>query len=128
MRRIFCGLIFYDLILCGAGGCTPILHGAISVEGAPFSPTRCRTGEAYGWNGVELADERGYRLRLATGPSGAADAWWFAPGARVGRALGGCGPLEIARQASRINGMYNVYGRAELSCSATGAIDFKNCH
>ena len=45
--------------------CTAHVTGGVQIDGAPFVATTCRSGQASGFSGVDLADDQGRRLRLA---------------------------------------------------------------
>lgn len=117
----------------GAAGCTPMLNASLRVDGQPFIPTACRSGEAFGFPGVDLLDASGRRLRLVQRPDGLADVHFFPAGAPVAGTISACGQMWTERQSSRINMVYNVFGHATLQCSNAGSgvdgtIEFKNCH
>ncbi|MBI5513202.1 MAG: hypothetical protein HY909_05500 [Deltaproteobacteria bacterium] len=130
-RRIL-GLLLAGVAL---GGCRAKLTGQLTLNGATFTPTSCRSGAVFGFVGVDLINDAGAKLRLVALPDGQADALYFAPGAATGIHLGPCGPLTVQRQNSRINSVYNVEGSAALQCAAAGgtpavagSVQFANCH
>jgi hypothetical protein len=115
-----------------AAGCRARLTSTVTINGAAFVPTSCRSGEALGFSGVELTNASGQRLRIASTASGQGLVYLFPPNASV-MMLGLCGPFSIERQSSRINNVYNVRGNATLSCvglagAVTGSVTFENCH
>jgi hypothetical protein len=121
------------LVAVGAGGCSAKLSGNLTVDGEAFKPTACRSGEALGFSGIELSDAGGRRLRLAAGADGRPTAVLFASSQNTGDVIGVCGSLEMKAQSSRINGIMNVMGTAQLACAGDGHeiggnLTFENCH
>jgi hypothetical protein len=119
--------------LVALAACTPHFRGAVQVNGAPFSPAGCRSGQAFGFSGVEISDAGGRRLRLLANADGTADVALFDPNALTGRAFGSCSTLTMRAQHSRINGIHNLEGTATFSCQgpgheASGQLNFENCH
>lgn len=113
--------------------CKAKLTGHVTIDGASFNATSCRSGAALGFSGVELSDASQRRVRLLLQADGTCTAAVFSPGAVKGDSLGTCGALEIHMQNSRINNVQNVRGEADLSCKAgghelIGKLDFANCH
>jgi hypothetical protein len=122
------------LLLAAAtlAGCAPTFSGELVLDQVPISPTGCRSGEHYGYRGVELDAADGSRLRLVAQPDGSVEAFWFPPGGRLGDHLGACGAMETERQPARVNGVHGVDGHAELACASgthalVGALRFDNC-
>lgn len=88
---------------------------------------------AYGFNGLEISDANGKRIRMFANPDGTTNAALFDPGAVMGVNLGNCGGLAMKTQNSRINSIHNIQGTAQLSCERaghklTGNVEFENCH
>lgn len=115
------------------GGCKARLNGTMNINGATFQPTACRSGEAFGFVGVELSDASGARLRLASTPSMQPMVYYFAPGSPMPMPVGVCGTMSITRTNTRINNIYNIEGSVSLSCTGPagnvfGAVTFANCH
>jgi hypothetical protein len=113
-------------------GCAHVT-GAVDVDGAEFAPTMCRSGQAIGFSGVELADTRGQRMRLARSLNGTAVAVYFPPGSEVGDDLGACVTMYVWPSVGTVNGIRNVEGNASLACNAekhqvVGWFHFENCH
>jgi hypothetical protein len=110
------------------------VEGNLQVDGGPFSPTRCRSGQTGGFPGIELADDQGRRLRLAQNIDGTPSAAYLPPGSPIGENLSGaCGAVAIYPGTGMIGGIRNMDGRATLSCgtaehSVVGAVRFENCH
>lgn len=115
-------------------GCTSKVTGSVKLDGEPFVATECRSGAAFNFSGIQLADASGRKLRLVQRVDGGISAAVFAPGQAKGDMLdGNCGTIEIQTQNSRINNIRNVEGRATLSCSGgghtlDGTVEFENCH
>jgi hypothetical protein len=126
-------MVLLALPLLGLAGCYAHFSGAVIVDGAPFVPIDCRSGQAYGGMGVEVTDVMGRRLRIGANLDGRAGAALFQPGAFVGEELGACGPMTMSSQHSRVNGITNMMGTATLSCDSgrhqvSGQLSFENCH
>lgn len=132
MRNVQTTVMGPLLSLLLLAGCSAKFTANLTVGGKPFQPVSCRSGEPSGFAGVDLTDDTGTRLRLVALPSGQADAFVFPGGADLGTELGPCGPMSLERKSSRINGVYNVTGKATLSCKGktdvSGTVEFDNCH
>jgi hypothetical protein len=114
-------------------GCTAKITGSVQIDGAPFTVTQCRSGRAFAFNGVELSDANGRRLRLFANPDGTSSGALFQGNNVTGDRLGECGVLSMETQPSRINSINNIKGVAKLSCDSglhkvTGTVEFENCH
>jgi hypothetical protein len=114
-------------------GCTSKVTGTLEVDGSPFVVEECRSGQAFGFSGIELKDAGGRRLRLLANGDGTCTAALFKGDSTTGDRLGQCGTLEMQAQSSRINSITNLMGKAQLSCEAaghkvSGNIEFENCH
>ena len=114
-------------------GCTAHVTSSLKVDGVPFVPTTCRSGQASGFSGVELVDDRGQRLRLAQALDGTFQGVYFPSGNPIGENLGACGTLNVQQGFGVVNGVRNLDGGATLACSTerhkvTGSANFKNCH
>lgn len=121
------------LILPILAGCHAKVTGNLQVDGATFGVEQCRSGQAFGFSGIELTDASGRRLRLLARADGTCTAALFSGATATGDPLGGCGVLTMATQSSRINSINNLEGNARLSCESgshkvAGNIEFKNCH
>jgi hypothetical protein len=113
--------------------CQSKVTGALEVDGTPFVPRVCRSGQAFGFAGIELTDETNRRLRLFTNPDGTCAAALFKGDSPTGDRLGQCGTLKLEAQSSRINNITNVKGSAQLACATdnhkiSGHLEFENCH
>jgi hypothetical protein len=114
-------------------GCTSKVTGTLEVDGSAFEVKECRSGQAFGFSGIELTDAGGRRLRLLVNGDGTCTAALFKGDSNTGDRLGQCGALDIQAQSSRINSITNVMGKAQLACEAVGHkvagnIEFENCH
>jgi hypothetical protein len=130
MKRI---AVLIGLLALALAGCRSKVTGELQVDGEPFVPRVCRSGQAFGFAGIELTDETNRRLRLFTNPDGTASAALFKGDSPTGDRLGQCGTLKLEAQSSRINSIRNVKGTAQLSCEAnnhkvSGQLEFENCH
>jgi hypothetical protein len=113
--------------------CKNELGGSLTVDGKAFEMDSCRSGEVYGFSGVEVTAKSGDRLRLVQTPTGEGQVILLGSGADTGTDLGTCGPLKVSQQNSTINNIKNVEGKAKLDCSAAGhtikgTVSFGNCH
>ncbi len=119
--------------LLAALGCDAHVAGRLAVDGAPFKPVQCRSGAAYHGTGVEIADAAGRRLRVGESFDGSANVILLRPGADSGDRVGPCGLMTVEPQESRVNGIVNVGGTANLFCDhgghqVFGYVSFENCH
>jgi hypothetical protein len=130
MRRV-------SVLICAASlslaGCTSKVTGRLEVDGSPFAVEECRSGQAFGFSGIELKDATGRRLRLLANGDGTCTAALFKGDSATGDRLGQCGTLTMEAQSSRINSITNLMGKAQLACEAVGHkvagdIEFENCH
>ena len=113
--------------------CHAKITSDLHVDGAPFAIAECRSGAAFGFSGLQLADASGRRLRLMQMVDGSTAVAIFPPAAERGDRLGACGTLTLQTQNSRINNIQNVKGEATLDCNAVGHqvvghVAFENCH
>ena len=113
--------------------CQSKVTGTLEVDGSHFAVQQCRSGQAFGFSGVELTDASGNRLRLLANADGTCSAALFKGDSPTGDPLGQCGTLAMEAQSSRINSIVNVKGRAKLACEAArhkviGNVEFENCH
>lgn len=125
-------LILFALALFGAG-CTNKLEGNVTVDGKPFDLASCRSGQVYGFAGVELVSSAGDKLRLDITPASEAIAYYMPASAPTGAKIGTCGAMTLETQNSTINDVRNVRGTANLDCSGgghtvQGSLTFENCH
>ena len=121
------------LLSLGLIGCASRVSGNLEVDGTPFEAKECRSGQAFGFSGVELTDKNDRRLRLFASPDGTCSAALLDGSAPTGDRLGSCGTLTVEAQSSKINNITNIKGNAKLSCAAgnhkvSGNVDFENCH
>jgi hypothetical protein len=117
----------------GAAGCHATVQGALQMDGKTFPIAECRNGEALGFEGLEIADNTGWSMRLQPQANGSADVAVFSPGQIQGDDLGVCGGLAMSPEASTINDIPNMQGQATFSCSGgdhqvSGQISFQDCH
>jgi hypothetical protein len=121
------------LAALAVAGCQSKVSGTLEVDGSAFAGAQCRSGQAFGFSGIELTDTTGRRLRLLAHPDGTCEAALFKGDSPTGDRLGQCGTLAMEAQSSRINSITNVKGSAKLECEAvahkvTGNVEFENCH
>jgi hypothetical protein len=125
--------VFICLSLLALVGCTAKITGTLQVDGTNFEVKQCRSGQAFGFSGLELTDANGRRLRLFSHADGTSEVALFNGAGSTGDRLGECGVLAMEAQSSRINSISNVKGTAKLACDSgghkvTGKVDFENCH
>jgi hypothetical protein len=123
-------VLFASLVLVE---CTAKITGTLQVDGKTFAVAGCRSGQAFGFSGVEFTDATGRRLRLIANPDGTCGAALFSGNSATGDRLGQCGALTMNAQSSRINSIVNLQGTAKLACEAgghkiEGNVEFENCH
>ncbi len=128
--RYFAGC-FLGVALATMAGCTNEITAKMAVDGNPFTPTSCRSGQVNNFMGVDLIDDAGKMVRLVQPPTNKPVAILFVDGEVI--ELGSCGTMTIANQNSTINNIVNVEGQAVLECEAqgrriSGNVTFKNCH
>lgn len=98
--------------------CQSKITGTLVVDGSPFAVQQCRSGQAFGFSGIELTDSSGNRLRLLANADGTCTAALFKGDSPTGDRLGQCGTLAMQAQSSRINSIVKVKGKAKLACEA----------
>jgi hypothetical protein len=130
MRKL---TVFICLAALALSGCQSKVSGTLEVDGSSFSIQQCRSGQAFGFSGIELSDTTGRRLRLLANADGTCTAALFKGDSPTGDGLGQCGTLAMEAQSSRINSITNVRGKAKLACGVgnhkvAGEIEFENCH
>ena len=130
MKKYWIAVCFAVFLLTG---CTAKINSTLQLNGQPFVPTGCRSGQAFGFSGVEFTNREGVRLRLLANADGTCSAALFNGNGAKGDGFGQCGTLAMKTQSSRINSVYNIEGTANLMCQAggrkiEGRIQFENCH
>lgn len=123
----------YACFLLALTACAAHVTSSLEVDGTAFVPTTCRSGQARGFAGVELADDQQRRLRLVQALDGTFQAVYFPPGHPVGQNLGSCGTMTLQNGVAVVNGIRNVEGSATLDCGGgshtlRGSVTFKGCH
>ena len=123
----------YAFLLLALTACAAHVTSSLQVDGTSFVPTTCRSGQAFGFAGVELADDQQRRLRLVQALDGTFQAVYFPPGHPVGETLGSCGTLTLRNGIAVVNGIRNVEGSATLDCvgganTLKGSVTFEGCH
>jgi hypothetical protein len=113
--------------------CAAHVEGNLRINGAACALTTCASGQTRGFPGVELSDDEGNRLRLATNVDGSASAAYFPVGSSVGENLGSCASVRFEPGVGVINGARNIDGVANLVCRTqhrriVGTVRFENCH
>lgn len=126
-------LLTIVLASCSLFACSNELKGEISVDGKSFVLDSCRSGQVYGFAGVEVVSKEGAKLRLMQTPAGEGVAYYIPAGETTGVELGKCGAFTFSPQNSTINDVKNVEGKADLACEAAGhsvkgSFAFSNCH
>lgn len=126
-------LLWVALTIGGLSACSNELKGSLTVDGEAFSLKSCRSGQVYGFAGVEIVSDKGAKLRIAQAPTGEGVAFYIPPAAATGEEIGVCGAFKLSTQNSTINDVKNVEGEATLDCEAAGhkikgSFSFSNCH
>lgn len=129
----------------GACGCVALLAllacksktgGTLTVDGAAFAIDTCRSGEANvpSFEGVDLLDSGGRRVRFLAKPDGKVRTFLFQPGAATGNHVGeDCGTISVTRKNSKVNNVSNIQGTVSANCTGGGhtivaGLTFDNCH
>ena len=128
--RITRSIALASLVLVG---CSNELKGSLTIDDADFALESCRSGQVYGFVGVEVVSKEGAKLRVAQAPTGEAVAFVIPAGTSTGVEVGRCGSFHVSTQNSTINDVKNVEGEATLECegsghSIKGSFSFSNCH
>ncbi len=128
--RITLSSLLVSLVLVG---CSNELKGSVTVDGEDFALESCRSGQVYGFVGVEVVSKEGAKLRVAQAPTGEAVTFLIPAGASTGVEVGRCGSFSVSTQNSTINDVKNVEGEATLECEGSGhtikgSFSFSNCH
>ncbi len=116
--------------------CKSKSSGTLTVDGAPFEVSECRSGQANipAFAGVDFLDETGRRVRFLRNEMGQVKTFVFQPGQSMGDLVGeGCGTISITPQNSEVNGVKNISGQVSANCSGGGhsvaaGLNFENCH
>jgi hypothetical protein len=113
--------------------CKSEVASDIYVDGVKFEASECRSGEAFGFSGIQLEHADGRRLRMLARADGSMELALFPAGSDKGELFGECGSMATQAQNSKINGIKNLEGTAQLSCTKDGreirgTVRFKNCH
>lgn len=102
------------------------------VNGTPFQPTSCRSGQAYGFVGVELTNAEGASLRFVQTPMNIPQVIYIASPGAPATLVGTCGVLSVQQMNSTINRITNIEGVVTPQCAGTinvaGSLRFANCH
>ena len=125
--------VLISLITVAIVGCHAKITGTLQVDGSAFAVSGCRSGQAFGFSGIELTDANGRRLRIFANADGTSEAALFSGNNTTGDRLGQCGVLTMETQSSTINSIHNVKGTAKLACEVgthkvAGNVEFENCH
>jgi hypothetical protein len=113
--------------------CSNELKGDLKVDGDNFALDSCRSGQVYGFVGVEVVSKEGAKIKIMQTPTGEAVAYYQPSGSATGVELGKCGTFQVSTQSSTINDVKNVEGQALMDCEAAGHtvkgnFTFSNCH
>jgi len=93
------------------------VDGPISVNAAPFSPSRCLSGQLAGFSGVDVLGIDGSRLRLVQEADGSGTVVQTGMGATP-VTMKGCGRIEVRPTGAMVDGVRVVRGTAQLDCTA----------
>lgn len=131
-RRSLKVVLFSALVALAASGCKAKLEGSLMVNGTPFQPTSCRSGQAYGFAGVELTNAEGASLRFVQTPMNVPQVIYLASPGAPAMMVGVCGTMSVQAMNSRINNITNVEGTVSPQCAGpmtvAGTLRFANCH
>jgi hypothetical protein len=146
MRAFSAGLAVVSLV----AGCAAHVQQPLIVDGEPFTPARCHSGQPLRINGVVLVDPAGRRLLLSMGghapksaarhaapapatASGAPGLVVFTSPQDAGDPMGLCGSVTLRHEPGTKPAQRSVSGTASLSCSSeehtvVGTVSFDGCH
>jgi hypothetical protein len=131
-RRSLKVVLVSALFAVAASGCKAKLEGSLMVNGTPFQPTACRSGQVYGFVGVELTNAEGASLRFVQTPMNVPQVIYMASEGAPATVVGVCGGMSVRQTNTRINNVYNVEGVVNPQCAGTmtvaGSLRFANCH
>ena len=116
--------------------CKSSTNGKITVDGAGFDVSECRSGQANvpKFEGVDFLDKSGRRVRFLREPNGKVQVYFFPPGVTFTDMLGeNCGTASIENMNSEINGVKNIKGSVTANCTGDGHkvianVTFEDCH
>lgn len=109
MRKIISTFVAAFVLI----GCQSKITGTLEVDGAPFVARQCRSGEAFGFYGIELTDTANRRLRVYPSADGTCAVALFKGDAATGDAIERCGSLTMEKQSSRINSITTSEARRD---------------
>ena len=134
-------IIFGSLIILGGSITALVLHlvrtevtGNLLVDGSTFTINKCRSGQVFGFYGIQLSDATGRRLKVIEDQTdGKVTVSLFPANQDTGDILGNCVALHMRLQNSRVNYIANVGGAATFDCGTgnhkvVGDVNFTNCH
>jgi hypothetical protein len=139
---------FLVAALLSVASCAAHLTQPLVVDGEPFTPARCHSGQPLRINGVVLVDPNGRRLLLSVGgappqsraryaapaaASGTPGLVVFTSKRESGDPMGLCGTVTLRHEPGAKVAGRSVSGTASLSCSSdehtvVGNVSFDNCH
>jgi hypothetical protein len=139
---------FVVAVLLSLTGCAAHVHQQLVVDGEPFTPARCHSGQPLRINGVVLVDPAGRRLLLSVGgappksgarhvapptASGTPGLVVFTSARDAGDPMGQCGTVTLRHEPGTKVAHQNVSGTASLSCTSdehtvVGTVSFDNCN
>lgn len=115
------------------------VSGTLTIDGAPFSPTRCRSGKGRDtrssdrlrFDGVDLLAASGPVVRLMNDPAQGRVVLIVPAGGdpeRVDRAACGRYDLQLRETGEAIFSVWGMEGSVELDCPrVTGSVQFGSC-
>lgn len=133
MKRFAPVLLITALFGLACGGMSADVQGtSLTLDGAPWPVDLCTSGEAVGFDGIELTGTDGSRLRFETNPSGTADVYYLAPGASSGPHLGACATAAFNRTGLTVNDIVALEGGGTVACeggehSLSGTVAVARC-
>ena len=113
-------------------GCGSTVKSSLTVDGEPYHPSECRSGQGEEFFGVDLRDDSGRMLRLLVEPDHSGSAFYFADENGSAVDFTRCVDLSIERSDNDKYGQYTVDGAATVDCERglyriRGAVDFDGC-
>ena len=110
---------FVCALLCTVAACTSV-HSDLTINEQRFGPSQCRNGQVEEFFGVDLKDERGLTLRLASNPDQTISVIVIPNDGRKPVSMTGCATLSLEKGDNDDHGHYKIDGHAQVNCSTEG--------
>jgi hypothetical protein len=121
------------MIASALAACDPDpIHSSLTLDGRPFGPVACRSGQDAEFFGVDLKDDSGTSVRIVANPDQSVSVVVTRAGQAPVTATS-CARMNLDESRRDDRGYYSLSGSAELDdCSAggsviTGSVTFEDC-